>query len=94
MSKIVDVALAEITSGQAPLAVFEGLTDGLNRRLRNSMPTAVVVTGTGVIVAWTKLGFGSRFEKSLDGDTTLAATFVFKVATRSAIRAIPATSGC
>ena len=36
---------------------------------------------------------GFRFEKSLDGETTFAATFVFNVATSSAISAIEAISG-
>lgn len=36
---------------------------------------------------------GFKFEKSLDGDTTLAATLVFNVAIRSAISATNATTG-
>src|SRR5580700_4156484 len=36
---------------------------------------------------------GLRFEKSFDGETTLAATLVFSVATSSAIRAMVATTG-
>src|SRR5580692_4928178 len=36
---------------------------------------------------------GLRFEKSLDGETTLAATLVFNVATSSATNAMDATTG-
>ena len=36
---------------------------------------------------------GFRFEKSLDGYTTLAATLVFKVATSSATKAMDAITG-
>ena len=36
---------------------------------------------------------GFRFEKSFEGDTTLAATLVFKVAIKSATRATNATKG-
>src|SRR5580700_6927278 len=36
---------------------------------------------------------GLRFEKSLEGETTLAATLVFSVAMRIAISAINATTG-
>src|SRR5947209_7183239 len=36
---------------------------------------------------------GLRFEKSLDGDTTLAATLVFSVAISSATSATKATTG-
>src|SRR5579871_2838659 len=36
---------------------------------------------------------GLRFEKSLDGDTTLAATLVFSVAISSATSAMEATTG-
>jgi hypothetical protein len=36
---------------------------------------------------------GFRFEKSFDGDTTLAATLVFSVASSSAISATNATAG-
>src|SRR5580698_5615188 len=36
---------------------------------------------------------GLRFEKSLDGETTLAATLVFRVATSSATNAMVATTG-
>jgi hypothetical protein len=36
---------------------------------------------------------GLRFEKSFEGETTLAATLVFKVAINSAISAMKATTG-
>ena len=36
---------------------------------------------------------GFRFEKSLEGETTLAATLVFRVATSSATRAMEAITG-
>ena len=36
---------------------------------------------------------GFRFEKSFDGDTTLAATLVFSVASSNAINATKATAG-
>src|SRR5688500_20344559 len=36
---------------------------------------------------------GLRFEKSFDGDTTFAATFVVSVATNSAIREMNAATG-
>src|SRR5437899_2657961 len=40
-----------------------------------------------------EIRLGRRLEKSFDGETTLAATFVFSVAIISAIKATNATSG-
>src|SRR5215471_2575180 len=41
-----------------------------------------------------EIKLGRRLEKSFEGDTTLAATFVFSVAINNATSATKATNGC
>ena len=62
MSKILDFTMSIVPAGQTARATFEGLTDGLNRSQRNSMPGALAVTNSGIVLAWTKMGIRPKLE--------------------------------